>query len=56
MSLRHFATTVFDMGKLKLEYVFKKIIYFFYIQIIHSKLRFIFEEINNIHSKEKFTF
>ena len=34
--MRHFATTVFDAGKLKPEYLFKRIIHFYRIQNIHS--------------------
>ena len=41
MSLKFFSATTFDVGKLKPEYIFKKIIHFF--KTIHSKQTFIFE-------------
>ena len=39
MSLKHFSATIFDMGKLKPEYVFKKIIHFKKFKENYSKLQ-----------------
>ena len=56
MSLRHLATTIFDAGKLKSKYLFKKLFIFRKIPNIHSKQIFIFFQIQNIHSQEIFIF
>ena len=53
MSLKHFSATIFDGGKLKPEYLFKKIIYLF--KIIHSKQIFIFKK-SRIFIQNKYSF